>query len=64
MGVPCRRAVSIGVLTLRPLAAAKSIPFRAAAKMISELRAVVAAIARRTRARAAGNRRRESECVY
>ena len=46
MAVPCHRAVSIGALTLHLLAAVTSILFLAVAKMISELRAVVAAIAR------------------
>jgi hypothetical protein len=46
MDVPCRRAVSIGALTLRLLVAVTSILFRAVAKMISELAAVVAEIAR------------------
>ncbi len=46
MGVPCRRVVSIGALTLHLLAVVTMTPFRAAAKMISELRAVAAVIAK------------------
>ena len=46
MGVPCHRVVSIGALTLHLLAAVTSILFLAVGKMISELKAVVAAIAR------------------
>jgi hypothetical protein len=47
MGVPCRRVVSTGALTLHLPAAVTSILSRAVAKMISELGAVVAAIARK-----------------
>ena len=46
MGVPYRRVVSIGALTLHLLGAVTLTPFRAVAKMISELRAVAEAIAK------------------
>jgi hypothetical protein len=64
MGVPYHRAVSIGALTLHLLAAVTSMLFRAVAKTISELRAVVAAIARQHTAPAARSRHRESGCVF